>query len=81
MKDFKGKVAFITGGASGAGLGQAKVFSEAGCKIVIADIRQDHLDEAMKYFRDKKAEAHAIKLDITDRKAYAAAVQRGKPVH
>ena len=44
MKDFKGKVAFITGGASGAGLGQAKVFSEAGMKVVIADVRQDHID-------------------------------------
>ena len=73
MKDFAGKILFITGGASGAGLGQAKVFSEAGCKVVIADIRQDHLDEAMEYFRDKKAEVHAIKLDITDRKAYAEA--------
>jgi len=73
MKDFAGKVAFITGGASGAGLGQAKLFSEAGCKIVIADIRQDHLDEAMAYFKSKKAPVHAIKLDITDRKAYAAA--------
>jgi NADP-dependent 3-hydroxy acid dehydrogenase YdfG len=47
------------------------VFSEAGCRIVIADIRQDHLDKAMAYFRDKKAEVHAIRLDITDRKAYA----------
>ena len=73
MKDFKGKVAFITGGASGAGLGQAKVFSEAGCKVVIADVRQDHLDQAVAYFREKKAEVHAVKLDITDRKAYAAA--------
>jgi NAD(P)-dependent dehydrogenase (short-subunit alcohol dehydrogenase family) len=80
MKDFTGKVAFITGGASGAGLGQAKVFSEAGCKIVIADVRQDHLDEAMKYFREKKAKAHAIKLDITDRKAYAAAADEVEKV-
>jgi NAD(P)-dependent dehydrogenase (short-subunit alcohol dehydrogenase family) len=80
MRDFAGKVAFITGGASGAGLGQAKVFSEAGCKVVIADIRQDHLDEAMAYFRDKKAEAHAIKLDITDRKAYAAAADEVEEV-
>jgi NAD(P)-dependent dehydrogenase (short-subunit alcohol dehydrogenase family) len=70
MKDFAGKVAFITGGASGAGFGQAKVFSEAGCKIVIADIREDHLDEAKAYFKDKKAQVHFIKLDITDRKAY-----------
>jgi NAD(P)-dependent dehydrogenase (short-subunit alcohol dehydrogenase family) len=80
MKDFKGKVAFITGGASGAGFGQAKVFSEAGCKVVIADIRQDHLDEAMAYFRDKKAEVHAIKLDITDRKAYAKAADEVEKV-
>jgi NAD(P)-dependent dehydrogenase (short-subunit alcohol dehydrogenase family) len=47
MKDFKDKILFITGGASGAGLGQAKVFAEAGCKVVIADIRQDHIDEAV----------------------------------
>jgi NAD(P)-dependent dehydrogenase (short-subunit alcohol dehydrogenase family) len=80
MKDFAGKVAFITGGASGAGLGQAKVFSEAGCKVVIADIRQDHLDEAMAYFRGKKAAVHAIKLDITDRQAYAAAADEVEKV-
>jgi NAD(P)-dependent dehydrogenase (short-subunit alcohol dehydrogenase family) len=80
MKDFAGKVAFITGGASGAGFGQAKVFSEAGCKIVIADIRQDHLDEAKAYFKDKKVPFHAIKLDITDRKAYAAAADEVEKV-
>lgn len=81
MKDFKGKVAFITGGASGAGFGQAKVFSEAGCKVVIADIRQDHLDEATAYFKKQKnAQVHAIKLDITDRKAYAAAADEVEKV-
>jgi NAD(P)-dependent dehydrogenase (short-subunit alcohol dehydrogenase family) len=81
MKDFAGKVAFITGGASGAGFGQAKVFSEAGCKIVIADIRQDHLDEAKAYFKDKKVPVHTIKLDITDRKAYAAAADEVEKVY
>jgi len=81
MKDFTGKVAFITGGGSGAALGQAKVFSEAGCKVVIADIRQDHLDEAMAYFKEKKADVHAIKLDITDREAYAAAADEVEKVY
>lgn len=80
MKDFAGKVAFITGGASGAGFGQAKVFSEAGCKVVIADIRQDHLDQAKAYFKDKKAQVHFIKLDITDRKAYAVAADEVEKV-
>ncbi|HLA82634.1 MAG TPA: SDR family NAD(P)-dependent oxidoreductase [Thermoleophilia bacterium] len=80
MKDFKDKVLFVTGGASGAGFGQAKVFSEAGCKVVIADIRQDHLDNAMAYFREKNAPAHAIRLDITDRAAYAAAADEVEQV-
>lgn len=81
MKDFKDKILFVTGGGSGAGFGQAKVFSEAGCKVVIADIRQDHLDQAMAYFREKGAPAHAIKLDITDRAAYAAAADEVEEVY
>ena len=81
MKDFSGKIAFITGGASGAGLGQAQVFSEAGMKVVIADIRQDHLDEAMEYFKEKNADVHAIKLDVTDRDAYAAAADEVERIY
>jgi NAD(P)-dependent dehydrogenase (short-subunit alcohol dehydrogenase family) len=81
MKDFRDKVAFITGGGSGAAFGQAKVFSEAGCKVVIADIRKDHLDEAMAYFREKKTKVHAIQLDITDRKAYAEAADEVEKVY
>src|SRR4030042_5261424 len=81
MKDFKDKVAFITGAGSGAGFGQAKVFSEAGCKVVIADVRRDHLDQALAYFKEKNADVHGIQLDITDRKAYAEAADEGEKVY
>jgi NAD(P)-dependent dehydrogenase (short-subunit alcohol dehydrogenase family) len=80
MKDFAGKTAFITGGGSGAAFGQAKVFSEAGCKVVIADIRKDHLDEALAYFRTKNAAVHGIQLDVTDRDAYARAADETEKV-
>lgn len=80
MKDFDDKVGFITGGASGLGLGLAKVFTEAGAKIVIADILQTHLDEAMEYFDNKNAVVHPIKLDITDREAYARAADEVEEV-
>lgn len=80
MKDFAGKIAFITGGASGAGFGYAQIFSEAGMKVVIADARQDHLDEAMAYFKEKGAPVHPIKLDVTDREAYAAAADETEKV-
>ncbi len=73
MQDFAGKVAFITGGGSGAGFGQAKVFAKAGCKVAIADIRQDHLDQAAAELKKRGAQVHAVKLDITDRAAYARA--------
>lgn len=80
MKELKGKVAFITGGGSGVALGQAKVFSREGMKVVIADIRQDHLDEAMSWFNEQGAEVHPIHLDITDREAYAAAADETEKV-
>lgn len=73
MTKVAGRTAFITGGGSGVALGQAKVFAEAGCKVAIADIRQDHLDEAMAYFDQTEFEVMPVKLDITDRAAYAAA--------
>ncbi len=84
MTDYTGKVAFITGGASGAGFGQATVFAEVGCKIAIADIRRAAVDEAVAKLRAQGVEAHGIPLDVTDRAAYARAADEvekvfGKP--
>lgn len=73
MTQVAGRTAFITGGGSGVALGQAKVFAQAGCKVAIADIRQDHLDEAMAWFDGRGHDVMAVKLDITDRAAYARA--------
>jgi NAD(P)-dependent dehydrogenase (short-subunit alcohol dehydrogenase family) len=80
MKDLAGKIAFITGGGSGVALGQAKAFAARGMKIVIADIRQDHLDGALAWFGERKLPAHGIQLDITDRKAFAAAADEAEKV-
>lgn len=73
MQDFAGQLAFITGGASGAGFGQAQVFGRAGCRIVIADIRAEAVEKARAALADEGIEVHGIALDITDRAAYAAA--------
>ena len=80
MKELRGKTAFITGGGSGVGLGQAKVFAGAGMNVVIADIRQDHLDEALASLRETGARVHGIRLDITDRKVYADAADEAERV-
>ena len=84
MKDFSGKIAFITGGAAGAGLGQAKVFSKAGMRVAIADIRQDSLDKAVKEIVDfsgcKTEDVLPLQFDLTDREAYAAAADKAEEV-
>ena len=74
MKNLHGKVAFVTGGSSGIGLGIVKVLAEEGMRVAFSYRRQDHLDQAMEYFRAKPDhEVHPIKLDVTDRAGLAAA--------
>jgi len=69
MKEVEGKVAFITGGDSGIGLGIARACADAGMKIVITYRTQAHLDEAMKYLQSAGERVHAINVDVTDRAA------------
>lgn len=73
MKTFAGKVAFVTGGASGIGLGMAQAFAEAGMKLVIADIRQEQLALARAGLESVGASVLTLQLDVTDRQAYARA--------
>lgn len=79
MENFEGKTAFITGGASGIGLGIAKVFAaKAGMNVVLADIRKEALDEAVTWFRKRGLPAHPVELDVTDREAYKKAADEAE---
>ncbi len=69
MKDLAGKVAFITGGASGLGLAMARSFSAAGVKVVVADIEQNALDAFAAEFAASNADVLTLKVDVTDRDA------------
>lgn len=67
MKNLEGKVAFITGGDSGIGLGIARACADAGMKIVITYRTKKHLDEALHRLHDAADRVHAINVDVTDR--------------
>ena len=84
--DFKNKIAFITGGANGAGFGQAQVFGQAGCRVFIVDIRKDALEAALDRLKAEGIVAQGAVLDLTDREAYAYVADEvehvyGEPPH
>jgi NAD(P)-dependent dehydrogenase (short-subunit alcohol dehydrogenase family) len=73
MQQVEDAVAFITGGASGMGLGMARVFSRAGMRVVIADIREDAINAAVSQFPAGNPGVIGVQLDVADRKAYVRA--------
>ncbi|MGH8227645.1 MAG: SDR family NAD(P)-dependent oxidoreductase [Steroidobacteraceae bacterium] len=74
MRELHGRVAFVTGGSSGIGLGLVKVLAAQGMKVAFSYRRETHLDETMAYFRGQPALAvHPLRLDVMDRAGFARA--------
>src|SRR5438094_10434157 len=66
MDEFRDKVAVVTGAASGIGLGLARRFAAEGMKVVLADIEQAALDEAVAELTAAGHEALAFRTDVSD---------------
>jgi len=85
MRDLAGKVAFITGGASGMGLGMARAFAGEGMKLMLADVNEARLTEVEQEFKDKGVDVATIVCDVTKQDQVIAAadatVERFGKVH
>ena len=64
MKDFKGKVAVITGGANGIGFAVAKECARRAIKIIIADIDGNDLKRAEEQLKAEGADVLAVEMDV-----------------
>ncbi len=67
IKDFKGKVAVITGAGSGIGRSLAHAFAKRGMKIVIADIIEDRLNSVSQELEKMGAEVLSMVIDVSNR--------------
>src|SRR5262245_37585788 len=65
MRDVTGRVAVITGGASGIGRGMAEVFAREGMKIVLADVDETRVTETARSLEKLGAEVLPVKCDVS----------------
>jgi 3-hydroxybutyrate dehydrogenase len=75
MARLEGKVAFITGSASGIGKEIAIEFAREGASIVIADLNKQAADQAAAEIQATGAKAIGVAVDVTDEAQVEAAVQ------
>lgn len=65
MKEFRDKVAVVTGGGSGLGLAMARRFGRAGMKLVLADVQPDALEKAVGEFEAAGVPVLGVKCDVS----------------
>ena len=66
MDDFKGRVAVVTGAASGIGLGVTERFLKEGMKVVLADVEKSSLDRECARFTREGGEVLGVLCDVRD---------------
>lgn len=65
MKDLEGKVAFVTGAASGIGLAITTTLAQSGVKVMMCDIEKDALDAAVAALRQTNADVEGVVADVS----------------
>jgi NAD(P)-dependent dehydrogenase (short-subunit alcohol dehydrogenase family) len=76
-----GKIAFLTGGASGIGRAVGEVLARRGDTVVLADINEPAAEQAAAAIRAQGGKAEAVRLDVTDAEAVRELVERTAAAH
>lgn len=70
ITDVKDKVAYITGGSSGIGLGIARALHEAGAKVILGNLDDSQFADALKEFPAGDPRVRTIVHDVLDREGW-----------
>ncbi|MCO4787030.1 SDR family NAD(P)-dependent oxidoreductase [Marinomonas atlantica] len=73
--DLIGKVAVVTGGASGIGLACAKLLASSGSAVAIWDLHEDALQTAMEVLSDYEDQVLTVEVDISESSSVEAAMR------
>jgi NAD(P)-dependent dehydrogenase (short-subunit alcohol dehydrogenase family) len=65
MQEFAGKVAVVTGAASGIGYAMAERFAQEGMKVVLADVEECALDTAVRRLREQQHDVLGVATDVS----------------
>ena len=65
MKTLAGKTAFVTGAASGIGLGIATALAQAGVKVMLCDIEEAALRNAVAGLKATNADVDGVRADVS----------------
>src|SRR2546428_2862261 len=71
-----GKVAFVTGGASGIGRATALTFAREGAKLIIADLNEEGGQQTVHMITEQGGEAVFVKTDVTQATAVEALISK-----
>ena len=76
MREFKGKTAFITGGASGIGFGMAVAFGKVGMDVMLGDIEAGALARAVNDLQSRGINADGVIANVASRQSMQQAAQK-----
>lgn len=75
--DYKGKTAFITGGAQGIGQGVCMTFAGYGANVIVADFNLEGAQKTAQEIEKNGGSAYAVKIDVSDQASVEAALAEG----
>ena len=76
MKDFNGKLAVVTGGASGVGFAIGEALAKEGAKVILTDVEKESLESSTALLANKSLDVCSKVADVSNIESFRVRIQR-----